>query len=248
MQDRYVGDIGDFGKYLLLKSLCKNNNIKLGVNWCYVNHEYSTKEKEKNDGKYTGYLYQKNNKHKVYKETDEILINQLRNIVESEYRTIISIEKNNILPKGTMFFNKETPVGTKRFSWHAESLEKLNNCDLIFYDPDNGLEISTCGKLHPDAVKYVYYDEIRDTYAKGKSIIIYQHTNRSKTLKTQINERVLQLKEIGIPENTISVIYSKIGISRFYLIVKQQKGDLIEQNLHNFIGNYYQLFKQHPIK
>lgn len=87
MQDRYVGDIGDFGKYLLLKSLCKNNNIKLGVNWCYVNHEYSTKEKEKNDGKYTGYLYQKNNKHKVYKETDEILINQLRNIVESEYRT-----------------------------------------------------------------------------------------------------------------------------------------------------------------
>lgn len=244
MQDRYVGDIGDFGKYLLLKSLCKNNNIKLGVNWCYVNHEYSTKEKEKNDGKYTGYLYQKNKKHKVYKETDEILINQLRNIVESEYRTIISIEKNNILPKGTMFFNKETPVGTKRFSWHAESLETLKGCDIIFYDPDNGLEIPTCGKLHRDAVKYVYYDEIRDTYSKGKSIIIYQHTNRSKTLETQINERVLQLKGIGIPENTISVIYSKIGISRFYIIIKQQKNDLVEQGLNNFINNH-PLFEKH---
>lgn len=243
MQDRYVGDIGDFGKYLLLKTLCQNK-IKLGVNWCFVDPGYTPKEMNKNDGKYIGYLYQKNKNHTFFKQADENLILQLKDIIESNNRTIISIEKSNILPLGTMFVNEEIPVGTKRFNWHAKSLETLKGCDIIFYDPDNGLEIPTCGKLHRDAVKYVYYDEIRDTYSKGKSIIIYQHTNRSKTLKTQINERVLQLKEIGISENTISVIYSKIGISRFYIIIKQQKNDLVEQGLNNFINNH-PLFEKH---
>ena len=48
---------------------------------------------------------------------------------------------------------------------------------------------------------------------------------------------------IGIPKDKISVVYSTVGISRFYLIIKQQIDDLIEQGLSNFIKNY-SLFKQ----
>lgn len=37
MQDGYVGDVGDFGKYLLLWNICSpaesNKKLKLGVNW-----------------------------------------------------------------------------------------------------------------------------------------------------------------------------------------------------------------------
>ncbi|MBW6482748.1 MAG: hypothetical protein K0B10_06780 [Vicingaceae bacterium] len=237
MQDRYVGDIGDFGKYLLLKTLCQNK-IKLGVNWCFVNPKNTPKEMNKNDGKYIGYLYQKNKNHAFFKQADENLILQLREIVKPNNRTIASIEKSNILPLGTMFVNEEIPVGTKRFSWHAKSLETFKDCDIIFYDPDNGLEITSCGKLHRYAVKYVFYDEIRDTYSKGKSIIIYQHTNMSKPINEQINVRLNQLDEIGIPKENISVIQSKVGISRFYLIIKQRKKDLIEQGLNNFINNH----------
>jgi len=36
MQDKYVGDIGDFGKYALLKSLAKRD-VPLGIVWCLTN-------------------------------------------------------------------------------------------------------------------------------------------------------------------------------------------------------------------
>lgn len=51
MQDKYVGDVGDFGKYGLLRALFSNSPFKLGVNWCLVE-----KEDKKNDGKHTAYL------------------------------------------------------------------------------------------------------------------------------------------------------------------------------------------------
>lgn len=38
MQDRYVGDIGDFGKYGLLRALCAHD-LSLGVVWYLVPDE-----------------------------------------------------------------------------------------------------------------------------------------------------------------------------------------------------------------
>ena len=36
MQDRYAGDIGDFGKFALLKEL-ENQGLSVGVNWYKIN-------------------------------------------------------------------------------------------------------------------------------------------------------------------------------------------------------------------
>ncbi len=39
MQNRYTGDVGDFGKYGLLRALCSDDGkrkLKLGVNWYLV--------------------------------------------------------------------------------------------------------------------------------------------------------------------------------------------------------------------
>jgi len=33
MQDRYAGDVGDFGKFALLRYLFSNANYKIGVIW-----------------------------------------------------------------------------------------------------------------------------------------------------------------------------------------------------------------------
>ena len=43
MKNQYVGDIGDYGKYALLKAF-SDNGVKLGINW------YLTDD----DGKSTG--------------------------------------------------------------------------------------------------------------------------------------------------------------------------------------------------
>lgn len=49
MKDQYVGDIGDFGKYSLLRAFI-NAGIKVGINW------YLTDNDGSNDGKFTEYL------------------------------------------------------------------------------------------------------------------------------------------------------------------------------------------------
>ena len=51
MKNQYVGDIGDYGKYGLLRFLA-NQGIKLGINW------YLTADDGSRDGKFTDYLNQ----------------------------------------------------------------------------------------------------------------------------------------------------------------------------------------------
>ena len=53
MQDRYAGDVGDFGKFGLLRTLCELNapQLKLGIVWYLV-----PEESHNEDGKHTKYL------------------------------------------------------------------------------------------------------------------------------------------------------------------------------------------------
>ena len=49
MKDQYVGDIGDYGKYSLLRAFA-DAGVKVGVNW------YLTKNDGSSDGKFIKYL------------------------------------------------------------------------------------------------------------------------------------------------------------------------------------------------
>jgi hypothetical protein len=46
--------------------------------------------------------------------------------------------------------------------------------DLVFFDPDNGIEVLSkpCGGR--DSSKYVYWDELQETYRSGQSVLVYQ--------------------------------------------------------------------------
>lgn len=41
MQDKYVGDIGDFGKYALLKHMRNEMDLSLGIVWYLVNPDHA---------------------------------------------------------------------------------------------------------------------------------------------------------------------------------------------------------------
>ncbi|MCR5214529.1 MAG: hypothetical protein K6E10_08925 [Eubacterium sp.] len=49
MKNQYVADVGDFGKYALLKYL-EDSGIKLGINW------YLIEDDDTNDGQIVAYL------------------------------------------------------------------------------------------------------------------------------------------------------------------------------------------------
>ena len=48
MQDMYAGDVGDYGKFHILR--CLENKMKVGVNWYYVESDDSDDGKKTNKG------------------------------------------------------------------------------------------------------------------------------------------------------------------------------------------------------
>ena len=90
MQDRYVADVGDFGKYGLLNFIASETKLKFGVNWYLTSP--TPNEKKSDDGKFVGYLflgtkYETESKvckyasEKKIKECDEELYNKLQKII-----------------------------------------------------------------------------------------------------------------------------------------------------------------------
>lgn len=107
--------------------------------------------------------------------------------------------------------------------WHQNSLQHLKSCDLIFYDPDNGLEVQSRGKLHPKSFKYVYFDEVFEAFKQEKSVVIYQHTNQNVEKDQQIENKVLQLKDSLSSLQLDTKIDVVSGKRRFFIIVKNEK-------------------------
>ncbi len=177
MQDRYAGDIGDFGKIALLNAL-HEQGLSIGVNW-YKTEPLDSERKadgayKQNDG---GYVIPPK-----LGECDPVLAEKLTKIVNND-RSIHALEKANLIPDA-VYYGKNVTAGD-RASWHAEavSLFDQHKTDLVFLDPDNGLLVSSVKKSHPRSVKYVFDKEIEEYLNNGHSVLIYNHRSRKPELQ-----------------------------------------------------------------
>lgn len=174
MQNRYVGDIGDFGKLGLLRSLHRSG-LTIGINWYLV-----PSGGPNGDGSLTDYL-----KNTDFTDYDEVLWRSLGEIVECGPRKVAALECDAILPakhysalldfSGLTKFDREK----LRARWHSDAVNALRGCDLVFVDPDNGLICpSALGTKRSN--KYVLREELADYYKTGASVIYYQHKARRR--------------------------------------------------------------------
>lgn len=172
MQDRYVGDIGDFGKLGMLRAISETG-LSIGVNW------YLTPDEDHNgDGRIVGYLQNEN-----YRECDEELWKALKRIVESGQRQVSALENSDILQ--AVYYPDRLDLEDKtklervrlREKWHNAALERLRGCDVVFADPDNGLMVPSAEGT-AKSNKFVTARELTDYYDRGASVIYYQHKAR----------------------------------------------------------------------
>jgi hypothetical protein len=91
------------------------------------------------------------------------------------------IETEGILPRATFFSDDIRDKMAERQAFHARCMEKFVDRDLVFFDPDNGLEIKALPMGRKRSSKYVYESEIGDHYRSGRSALIYQHFPRHVT-------------------------------------------------------------------
>lgn len=173
MQDRYAGDVGDFGKLGMLRQIA-STGLKVGINWYRT---YKPEEHDNDDGKHIGYL-----NNKSFKECDDELFNMLRVIVEGN-RSVAALEKAKLIPNAQYYSSILRPGSDQFFSrdtWHKNSLKTLSDSDVIFCDPDNGLLVKSVSLSSVKSDKYVTENELIDHYLSGKSVVFYNHRCREK--------------------------------------------------------------------
>src|SRR5262245_49735222 len=134
MQDRYVGDVGDFVTYGLLRALCAAGVGRLGVVWYRV-----ADETHNADGRHVTYLDPGNRIGRRLRQCDSELFDAMREIVSSGRRSVAAVESARLLPDDTCFYSAPVPAGSLRTEWFQAALGSTAGCDAVFLDPDNGI-------------------------------------------------------------------------------------------------------------
>ena len=167
MQDRYAGDIGDYGKFGMLRALAAEG-LSIGVNWYLV--KTPPQEQAVNDG---GKLIPS-----TLAKCDPALADTLRAISLSPERSVAALEAADLVP-GARYYDAVVPVAD-RATWHARALSTLEGTDLVFLDPDNGLLVKSVGRGSAKAPKYALYEEVAGYVTRGQCVVVYNHRSRKR--------------------------------------------------------------------
>jgi hypothetical protein len=217
MQNRYVGDVGDFGKYGLLRVLGVGR--RLGIVWYLVPDENHT-----NDGRHIDYL----NKPE-FGAPDPPLFAALKEIVNSGRRHTRAVEQSGIFPSNTVYYSQplsfdgRTGRLRQREDWFRGAMQAAAGCDLVFCDPDNGLQTPSIDRQNPKAAKYIFYDEVKQFLSVTDTLVIYHHLGRRDTHSDQILRRTADLQELAGPGRRVLTLRFCAYSPRAYFILTGQQ-------------------------
>lgn len=104
-----MGDVGDFGKYGLLRALCaeeltwgsRTYDLTLGVVWYLVSDEEGTA-----DGGHVGWLRQDTRTMQQFMPCDPELYHILLRLIQDGDRSVRAVRERGVLPEGTVFYEE----------------------------------------------------------------------------------------------------------------------------------------------
>jgi hypothetical protein len=227
MQDRYAGDIGDYGKFGLLRILAENR--RLGVAWYQYPNEVKT-----GDGKHTNYL----DDAAKWRGSDPKLFDALRSIVFGGKRNLLSLQESFLIKDAAFSSNtlksdeaKFSARESWRKSWFERVISDLNECDVVFADPDNGL--CEDSRYRYGTVKHWKRIPLAEVHAlaKDRTAVIYHHNTRRKGG----NEKEIADWIDRIGKNTFAVRWRAYS-GRTFFVVNPRTGmrDQAKQFVRNF--------------
>lgn len=232
MQERYMGDIGDFGKYGLLRALTgpadEDGPLRLGVVW------YLAPPERNRDGEQRDYLRSGHRTGEMLRSCDPGLFLRMMGMEAPQNRLVSEIRNLEILPEDTEFHEELLdPRSLKRRkgeritqvreqereAWNRRAMERTRDCQVVFLDPDNGLEPGNVGPGTLRARKYAFYGEVQAYLERGQSVIVYHHLNRAARAATQIHQRQLDIFS-RMRRRALAMRYHR-GSPRAFILVPQ---------------------------
>ncbi len=242
MQNQFVGDVGDFGKYGLLRHLCGLRDgvegpvLSLGVNW------YLMPDEGGHAGRHLAYLHPppKSRHRDRFRVCDHQLYEDLYNIVydgsypevKVERRTVRAVQESGIL-RNSVFFDDPLVVDDRqvdRNTWVNDAVSRLDGCEVVFVDPDNGLEPVT-----RPGPKHVLYTDLEPYIRTGRTLVVYHHLGRKGSAEDQVRALRQALRcRLQIAGEITSLWYRR-GTARAYFIVPNGREDLLQQRIRSLI-------------
>ena len=211
MKAQYVGDVGDFGKLLLLKCLAACG-FKIGVNWMMTQND------DGSDGVHRNYI--------GYRGVDCLCCCDTRLLAgiaplarkPKERRSIEDLEALiKTFSPDSVFYKGYFDDFSKRKIRNEEAYEKLNGAsiDLIFFDPDNGLSDGP-----PVSSKHVYLSDLKRCWDEGKSLLVYHHLPQRQFAERAISSWIEELGKLT--GNSVTHFRFRRGTGRVYFLCTQR--------------------------
>jgi hypothetical protein len=210
MKNQYFGDVNDYRKYGLLRALTGRGEISTAVCWML------TPDDGRTDGRFTTYLTQPER----WRHYDPELYDRLREAVASQGRRDVRyVEEVGLLPSTRFYDELLHDDAGSRESYFDAFWQVSKGCGLVFFDPDNGLEVKSKPYGKRDSCKYLYWREMDMSVASGHSVLVYQHFRRVQ------RDRFIEQMVQEISEKTgIGIIYSfRTAHVVFFLLLTDQQ-------------------------
>lgn len=239
-----MGDIGDFGKYGLLRALC-GEDLPLGVVWYLVPDEGGD-----GNGAHVGYLDPTPTNLRRFKACDPLLYDALREIVHNGTRSVRSIRERAVLPSDTVFY--EEPLSfdgmpgigeaatrarlEHRKAWVRDALVVTEGRAIVFADPDNGLESGT-PRHHRKGPKFAYYDELAPYAQRGQSLVIYHHLHRNYSTREQVRERLSHIRERL--DVAFALVYKRGTLRAFFVVPSEGHWRMLSERARRLVEGWW---------
>jgi hypothetical protein len=200
MQDRFVGSVADFAKLALLRSLMRGQ--KLAVCWYLTNGGNGSKR----DSKSFDYLKRPDEFRHLAPE----IFDGLTNLVAGSpagMRGVEALEASGLLA-GASFHRTQVPRPLRlRRIWSEQLVQAVREADLVFLDPDNGIQGS---RLSP---KHVALSEIAALRRPDRTLTFVQ---RQTGRRSEVSFLADRLWSIGC--RRIELVRFRLVASRFCVV------------------------------
>jgi hypothetical protein len=249
MQNGFVGDIGDFGKYVLLRELFGkpevpetiNQDLRLGVIW-YYNQTGQV-------GNWTPNIYQNLQPFDVH------LYNCLHYLVHGQGpRTVAAVEASGILPvlhlqpQRCFFIDPimNLTLQVRQNVWTPAAINTMDRANVVFMDPDKGIHITLNNHLQltevTNSAEHLSLSELLDFYNNCESLIIYHHLGQGLRGGERAPDRIraiLRLLYQGLnPVNHIWALRWRRRQGRvFFVVVHPNHAAILNPLVQAFVNN-----------
>ncbi|CAN5283700.1 hypothetical protein BH10PAT1_BH10PAT1_3630 [soil metagenome] len=209
MKHQYFGDISDYKKYSILRSISNNGQLKTMVCWMLTAND------ERNDGNVNKYL----NKPEEWRSFEPDIFDFLHEaVLVRKTKDLNLVEQKGIILKTNYFWEILTDNLYGRQKYFANLHEASKDCDVVFLDPDNGIATESIKKGRKNSSKYVFWDEVKNFWKEGFSLLVYQHFPRVNRM--QYINKIYKQTQVNLGKCEVYAI--KTNFMVYFLIVQKQ--------------------------